>query len=140
MHESSHILKGLKDQGHKFTKVRKLVLDLLIKSPKPLSSPDIQKAFLARKMPVNKTTIYRELAFLKGQGVIRELQFGDNTMRYEVTPDNHHHHIVCINCDKIEDVILEKDLDMEEKAIAQIKNFKILNHSLEFYGICERCQ
>lgn len=140
MHDSSHILKTLKESGHKFTKVRKFVLDLLIRSPEPLSSPDIQKAFHNKKMPVNKTTIYRELAFLKDKGVIRELQFGDTTKRYEIMPDNHHHHVVCVNCETIEDVVLEKDLDLEEKTIAQIKNFKVLNHSLEFYGICGRCQ
>ncbi|MDO8571826.1 MAG: Fur family transcriptional regulator [bacterium] len=140
MHDSSHILRSLKEKGHKFTKVRKLVLDLLIRSPKPLSSPDIQEVFLNKKIRVNKTTIYRELAFLKDKGVIRELQFGDATKRYEIMPDNHHHHIICLNCETIEDVVLEQDLDTAEKTITQNKNFKVLNHSLEFYGICGRCQ
>ena len=91
-------------------------------------------------MPVNKTTIYRELAFLKKQNIILELQFDDNTKRYEIMPANHHHHIVCVRCEKVEDVVLEKDLDAEEKVITQNKKFQILHHSLEFYGICKMCQ
>lgn len=140
MRDSSHILKTLKEKGHRFSGTRKAILDLLIKAPEPLSSPDLQALLSKKGMAVNKTTVYRELALLKEQNVIRELQFGDIAKRYEIMPENHHHHIVCMNCRKIEDVELKKDLDVEEKSIALNKNFKILNHSLEFYGICGKCQ
>jgi len=140
MQDSDIIIKKLKEKGRRFSNTRKTILDLLIKIPKPLSSPDLQILFLKRGMGVNKTTIYRELSFLKEQNIVRELQFGDNTKRYEIMPDNHHHHIVCVNCEKIEDVELKRDLDREEKVIAQNKNFKVLHHSLEFFGICGKCQ
>lgn len=140
MQDSSHILKNLKGQGRRYSSTRKAVLDLLIKASEPLSSPDLQALLSKKDKGVNKTTVYRELAFLKEQNLIRELQFGDNTKRYEIMPDNHHHHIVCLDCETIEDVVLEQDLDSAEKRITQIKNFKVLNHSLEFYGICEKCQ
>lgn len=140
MRDINHILKILKEKGFRYSKTRKAILDLLMKSPKPLSSPDLQVLLLKKKMAVNKTTIYRELAFLGEQGIIREIQFDDATKRYEIMPDNHHHHVVCINCEKIEDIELERDLDVEEKTIAKNKNFKVLNHSLEFYGICGKCQ
>jgi Fur family ferric uptake transcriptional regulator len=140
MHDSSHILAILKEKGYRFAKIRKAILDLLIKSSNPLSSPDIQQLLSKKKIYANKTTVYRQLAFLKGQNLIRELQFRDNAKRYEIMPENHHHHIVCTSCDKIEDVEFVRDLDTEEKAIAENKNFKVLNHSLEFYGICGKCQ
>lgn len=140
MYNSSYILATLKEKGYRFAKIRKAILDLLIKSSDPLSSPDIQQLLSKKKIDANKTTVYRQLAFLKEQNLVRELQFGDNTKRYEIMPENHHHHIVCTNCDNIEDVELARDLDAEEKAIAENTNFKVLNHSLEFYGICGKCQ
>lgn len=140
MHDTNHILKTIKERGYKLTKVRKLVLDLLIRRSGPISSMDIQEVFLKKKMPVNKTTVYRELAFLKVQKIIRELWFEDAVRRYEITPENHHHHIVCLNCNKIEDVELHKDFDAEEKNIEKSRKFKILNHSLKFYGICRGCR
>lgn len=140
MRSSGNILEIIKKRGFKLSKARKAILELLEKNPKPLSSPDMQILFLRKKINVNKTTVYRELAFLKKQNIIRELQFGDNVKKYELMPDNHHHHIVCVNCEKIEDIELEKDLDIAEKTITQNKKFKILKHSLEFYGICEKCR
>ncbi len=137
---SSQILVILKEKGYRFVRMRKAILDLLIKSPDPLSSPDIQRLLSKKKIAANKTTVYRQLAFLKKQNFVRELQFGDNIKHYEIMPENHHHHIVCVNCKKIEDVELKKDLDAEEKTITENKNFKVLNHTLEFYSICGKCQ
>lgn len=140
MQNLEHILVQLKTDGHRFTQIRKAVLGLLVKSSEPLSSPNLQSLLLKKKISVNKTTVYRELAFLKTQNVVRELQFRDSAKRYEITPENHHHHIICINCEKIEDVELKKDLDKAEKVISRNMNFKIINHSLEFFGLCAKCK
>lgn len=135
-----NILVQLKTDGHRLTQIRKAILSLLIKSPKPLSSPRLQSLLLRKKMSVNKTTVYRELAFLKKQNIVRELQFRDSVKRYEIMPENHHHHIICVNCEKVEDVELKKDLDKAERMISENRNFKIINHSLEFYGLCAKCR
>jgi len=140
MQDLSYILVDLKNRGHRITNIRKAILGLLVKSPEPLSSPDLQKLLSKKKTSANKTTVYREIAFLKEQNLVRELRFGENTKRYEIIQDGHHHHIVCVNCEKVEDVELEKDLDAKEKMITRDKGFKIINHSLEFYGICRGCQ
>jgi len=140
MQTLEHILVQLKTDGHRFTQIRKAIIDLLIKSPEPFSSPDLQSLLLQKKISVNKTTVYRELAFLKKQNIVRELQFRDSVKRYEITPENHHHHIVCVNCEKVEDVELKKDLDETERIISKSMNFKIINHSLEFFGLCAKCK
>lgn len=140
MQTLEHILVQLKTNGHRLTQIRKAILSLLIKSPEPFSSPDLQSLLLQKKMLVNKTTVYRELAFLKKQNIVRELQFRDSIKQYEIMPENHHHHIVCVNCEKVEDVELNKDLDKTEKAISKSMNFKIINHSLEFFGLCAKCK
>ena len=50
-----------------------------------------------------------------------------------------HHHLICNICNaviEVEDDLLEQ---LEEKIKKQYK-FKILDHSVKFYGICEECQ
>ena len=140
MQDSGHILSSLKERGYRFTKIRKAILDLLIKSSKPLSSLHLQKMLSEHKVAANKTTVYRELTFLKNQSVVRELRLGDNVKRYEMISGDHHHHVICLSCERVEDVDLQKDLDAEEEAIEQHKDFKILTHSLEFFGLCKKCQ
>jgi Fur family ferric uptake transcriptional regulator len=79
------------------------------------------------------------LLILKREQIIREVRLGENRKRYEIFPENHHHHLVCVDCGYIEDVDAEKDLYHLEKKIAQVKKFKVENHSLEFFGVCANC-
>jgi len=122
------------------TLARKHILDSLKDATNPLSAADLLFAVSKTKKSVNKTTIYRQLTSLLAEGAIRELQLGEKKKRYELTPINHHHHLVCVRCEKIEHVELERDLAGEEKKIMQEKKFEVLTHSLEFFGRCAECR
>ena len=144
----------LKAKGYKTTQVRSLVIDTLASSKAPLSVSEILSRFETanlrpndqssfpfgiRRIP-NKTTIYRELDFLLEQGIITEVDFGESKKRYEFNTQQHHHHVICVRCKKIEEVDLSQDLSQYEDKISKEKNFKIIHHSLEFFGLCPKCQ
>ena len=124
----------------RFSKTRNCMLGLFAKEDNPLSALELQEILKKKKVVVNKTTIYREINLLKKEGLILEIQLNEKNKRYELSSKKHHHHIVCTSCNKIEDVVLDKDLETQEKKIEKNKKFKIINHSLEFFGICEKCQ
>lgn len=134
------LLRAVKDRGHRLTKARRLILAILWSSRRPLSASEILSRCSRRKIKVDKTTVYREIAFLKALEMVREVQFGEGQQRYELTPEDHHHHIVCVRCRRVDDIVLEKDLDRAEKKIARLKSFRVISHSLEFFGLCSRCQ
>lgn len=121
------------------TTVRSGMIDLLMKTRSPLTPQDIHFLLSQKGLLVNKTTIYREILFLLEQDVIQEIHFSDGKMRYEIAR-HHHHHIVCVQCKTVKDVILEDDLAEHERKIEKNSRFKILNHSLEFFGLCEKCR
>ena len=133
------ILKDLREQGHRITNVRRVLVELLEKSKTPLAADEIGEALKRKKLEVNKTTVYRELDFLLARGIAQEVEFGDKKKRYEISA-KHHHHVVCVECKRAEDVDLGQDLDAVEKKIAKQKGYKIINHSLEFFGLCKKCQ
>lgn len=136
MERKKVILDNLKQQGFRFTLIREAVLDLLLKSNKPLSCQDIRKHL---KLKANKTTFYRELEFLRDKKIIEEFKLDDGVRRYEIV-SKHHHHAVCIKCKKVKCVELNGDIKKQEKEIEKNNNFKIISHSLEFYGLCQKCQ
>ena len=119
--------------------VRDFILELISKDSKPLSVLEIINR-MKKNISANKTTVYREINLLKKEGLILEIQLNERNKRYELSSKKHHHHIVCTSCNKIEDVVLDKDLETQEKKIEKNKKFKIINHSLEFFGFCEKCQ
>jgi Fe2+ or Zn2+ uptake regulation protein len=139
MKKAKEILRDLKQKGYRYSLAREAILDSITESKTPLSYFDIHGLLSKKKLRVNKTTVYRELAFLKEQKLIKELQFNDGVKYYELTPNNHHHHIICNNCETIDHVDLEKDLEKQEQSIFENTKFKVLSHSLEFYGLCKTC-
>lgn len=140
MNKENYLLQKLKTDGYRLTKARKYILSILIKNRMPLSAYELKNHLEEIGITVNKTTIYRELDFLCNQKIIREIQLGDGRKRYEIWPDDHHHHLVCISCSRIECFEMEDCMEAEEKKILRDNNFKVLEHSLKFFGLCAECQ
>jgi len=134
------LIEVLKKSGERITPIRRALLENFCNHPKPQTIQELL-AYLEKKgLTANKTTIYRQLEILAQIGLVREVNFSDRSKRYELSSKDHHHHLVCQNCKKVEDVNLDNDLDKQEKKIWQKNHFKILQHSLEFFGLCHKCQ
>jgi len=138
--ENEEILKKLKGEGFRLTRARKSIVDLLSVGSIPLSLTNLKKNLEKRNVRVDRTTIYREILFLKNQGVICEIPVGNGRKGYKVCQGAHHHHLICIRCNKVEEIVLKNTLDSQEKEIARQKIFKVFDHLLEFYGLCGDCQ
>lgn len=141
MKNTSSLLANLRDKGERITHVRKAIIEILSTATRPLSVQELLASLKKKQLNVNKTTVYRQLELLLFHSIIREIRFQDRSARYELSlGDDHHHHLVCIKCHKTEDVSFEEDLERQEKVILQKKKFKVLQHSLEFFGLCASCQ
>lgn len=134
--ETNKLLESLQERGYRITSVRSAMIELFVKNHAPLSAEELLKVLLG----THKTTVYRELSFFESEGVIQKVDFGDGIRRYELAELEHHHHLVCTVCKKVTDVHLEGDLDDQEKKISKKTGFKILTHSLEFFGLCPKCK
>ena len=133
------ITENLRVGGYRITPIRARILEIFTKSKSPISATDLINDFKSLNVAVNKTTIYRELEFLLNKQLLNEVEFGEGKKRYELN-NGHHHHLVCLNCRKVEDVDLKTDLSAEEEIIEKATGFKIKSHSLEFFGLCKNCQ
>ena len=131
------ILTQLRQKGHRITVARQEILKVL--SSRPLSVKEIVEVLRKKEVKINFVTIYRTLELLTNLGFVNKTQFEAKEIKYEFADrQNHHHHLVCEKCGSSKDVHLN-----EEKLIKQVKNqsnFKLIRHSLEFFGICEKCQ
>ena len=137
---SESAIRLLQGRGHRMTPARRFIVTALCEASSPVSALDLLKDLDKHKLHSNKTTVYREFSFLEKQGLIRGIDFGDGTKRYEIASDHHHHHLICTGCGKVEDVELEHDVEEEGVRLGTAKGFKITGHSLEFFGKCKNCQ
>lgn len=133
------ILDRLSAAGFRRTRTRQTVLRLFADNHAPLSVPD-----LLSKSPelagVNKTTLYREVDFLSQQNILVPVHLGDGKTSYELAGRAHHHHLICEDCGRVDDVTLTKELEYEQARLAKLHHFSIRRHALEFFGRCANCQ
>lgn len=131
------LINVLRQKGYRVTDQRKHILTALTRSPQRVA--DIVSSLHRKKIDIDKVTVYRTLDRFVELGVAGKTQFKDNTAQYELLETaHHHHHIVCDTCGSIQDIPLN-----EASLLAAVKkntDFIIKSHSLEFYGICSKCQ
>jgi len=139
------ILQELRANGQRITEMRRLLLAIFTKHHKPLSGPEILQKLLEKKKTVSKATLYRQLGFFCAQNILQPIRFREREKRYELSARyaTHHHHLVCSQCKTIQEVKIqkvEKELQSAEERFKERENFKTLSHSLEFFGLCAKCQ
>jgi Fe2+ or Zn2+ uptake regulation protein len=134
------ILEQLKIAGFRVTKARESIIEILAKQEAPISAAELLAGLKTRRLHVNKTTVYREIDFLKRQGHLHEIQLGDDKKRFELNTGDHHHHLRCVQCHRVEDIPSVNDLDRIESCITRTTHFQVISHSLEFFGLCVNCQ
>lgn len=122
------------------TKTRQVLLAVLHEAVGPLAPPEIVALCHEAGRKANKTTIYRDLAALERAEIIRRVIVSDRKQYFELTERGHHHHFVCLKCDKVEDVLLdESDFLKQGERLALQSGFSVIHHSLEFFGRCRMC-
>ena len=95
---------------------------------------------LCRQLPdVSRATVYRTLAELARAGYLCRVLLGDGTLHYRVSPEEHHHHLVCVECDRVVDVAACQVADFARE-VALLQGFQPQGHRLEIYGRCPDCQ
>jgi Fe2+ or Zn2+ uptake regulation protein len=132
------ILEQMKAAGFRTSAAREAIVSALAKERKPLSVATLLERFSKTKKVFNKTTVYRELESLKRAGHVKELTLRNDTALYELVGE-HHHHLTCVSCGDVRDVHLSGSLCEEERVIAKQEDFRILDHSFEFFGLCGKC-
>lgn len=140
MQQFDSTISLLRMRGFRITPIRKAIIMMFYDYSLPLTPTEVIAKLSDQKIRANKTTVYREIDFLLQQAILQSVQLGDGSLRYEPTSTPHHHHLICKNCGTIDDIVLENDLTEQEEKITHATKFKILDHSLEFFGLCYSCQ
>ena len=138
----------LKGYGYRMTQGREAILNVLAAAKEHLSAEDIYIRAYTTYPAIGLTSVYRTLEVLVSNGMVYKFDFGDGRARYEIAEgprgEAHHHHLVCTGCGRIIDYadFIDEELALlrkTEAGLAKKYNFKIINHLIQFYGFCNKC-
>ncbi|MFQ5847157.1 MAG: Fur family transcriptional regulator [Candidatus Methylomirabilales bacterium] len=137
---TEHFKQLLGGEGYSWTRARSTVLAVLTTVPSPLRAEEIHRVL--RNSGINLSSVYRALRLFEILNIVHRVELGEGAARYELADAyrDHHHHLVCDACGRIEDVaacpVEAADLTRQ---IRQQTGFAVRSHVLELFGLCRSC-
>ena len=118
------------------------MVELLATAPAPSTISEL----LDRDSVLAQSSTYRNLVVLEEAGIVHRIITTDDHARFELTEDvtgAHHHHLVCVGCGVVLDVILpdrlEDDLHTALAEAAEAEGFSGEHHRIDLVGRCRKC-
>ena len=120
------------------TRSQEKILSLLKSLSRPISAQDLYVELRNQQHNIGLATVYRGLEALKLEGVVRVRTLSNGESLYNLVQRDRHY-LTCLNCDR-SIPIEECPVTQLEQRLQQSHQFKVYYHTLEFFGLCDRCQ
>jgi Fur family peroxide stress response transcriptional regulator len=133
------LVEKLRERDCRITPQRLAVLKVLARSEGHPSVEQIYERIRPDFPMTSLATVYKTVTLLKEMGEVLELGFSDGGNRYDGNKPYPHPHLICNNCGEITDIAVPI-LSAIPQQVSQETGYQIVNHRLDFYGICPRCQ
>ena len=128
--------KGLRNGG-----ARRAVIDLLAEQDCCLTAPEIFDRLRSTDRRVGIASVYRVLDLLTSEGLVQRIDIGSGIARYEpvLSDGEHHHHIVCDACGKVE-AFEDPGLEKAIHRVEQTSGYAVAGHDVVLHGACSNCR
>lgn len=129
----------LRKAGLKVTLPRIKILKILESAdPHHMSAEDVYRQLIKMGEDVGLATVYRVLTQFEAAGLVRRHNFEGGHSVFEVEAGEHHDHLVCANCGLVAEFV-DEVIENRQEIIAKKAKFKMTDHNLTIYGVCQAC-
>ncbi len=128
----------LKSTGLKATLPRLKILELFQKGQqRHMTAEDVFRVLMLDRTDIGLATVYRVLTQFEQAGILIRSHFESGKAVYELNEGQHHDHLVCIDCGKVEE-FYDAEIERRQHAVASAKGFSIADHALSLYAHCTK--
>lgn len=130
---------NLKEAGLRTTIPRLKILDIFGKSEqRHLSAEDVYRQLLDDGEDIGLATVYRVLTQFEVAGLLLKNTFGDNKAVFELDSGEHHDHMICLKCGRVEE-FHDNEIEQKQVKLAENSKFHLSYHEMNLYGYCSEC-
>jgi Fur family ferric uptake transcriptional regulator len=135
---SSAAAERLRAAGARVTPQRLLVADALGSVGRQVTAQELWERLRRREPHLGRATVFRTLEALVEAGVARRLERENHGSGYVACEPEHHHHLACSRCGRVEEITEDLVRPMAAR-VAATTGFVIDDARLDFYGRCADC-
>lgn len=138
---SQRALAELRAAGYRRGVARVRVIEFLDAQDCCAGAQEIHQALSSRGERVGLASVYRVLEVLAEKRLVQRLDLGDGVTRFEPIRDEveHHHHIVCDDCGRIEPFADER-LERVLRDVEESSGYAVAAHDIVLRGACGTCR
>lgn len=130
--------EDLKSIGLKATFPRLKILELFEKSEvRHMTAEDVYRLLVNDGMDIGLATVYRVLTQFEQAGLLERHHFESGKAVFELNAGQHHDHLVCVNCGRVEE-FYDAEIERRQAKIAKDRGFVIQEHALYLYAECTK--
>lgn len=131
----------LRNAGLKVTLPRVKILQILENqaTDRHLTAEQVYKILLSEDEEIGLATVYRVLTQFEAAGLVTRHHFEGGNSIFELSDGDHHDHIMCIKCGKV-DEFTDNIIESQQKKIADRLGYELTAHGLYLYGYCPQCK
>jgi len=131
-------INELKNTGLKATLPRLKILEIFqTGKQRHMTAEDVFRVLLEDRSDIGLATVYRVLMQFVQAGLLNRSNFESGKAVYEINEGQHHDHLVCLDCGKVEE-FYDAEIEKRQHAVAGAKGFTIADHSLSIYANCNK--
>ena len=128
----------LKSTGLKATIPRQKILEIFQKgAQRHMTAEDVFKHLLNDNADIGLATVYRVLTQFEQAGLLSRNHFESGKAVYELNEGQHHDHMVCLDCGKVEE-FYDAEIEKRQESAAAKLGFTMQDHALTIYGVCKQ--
>ena len=138
---TEHTLRTLAGAGYRASGARAEVIDGLAELGCSVTAREIADLLRERRSGVGLASIYRTLDLLDRLGLVQRFEVGEGVARYEPAHPggDHHHHIVCDSCGRVE-AFEDEGLEQAIDSLSDRVSFGVVAHDVTLHGECPTCR
>lgn len=131
---------ALRSKGRRDGGARRAVIELLGRQDCCLSAQEIFDRLRGEGRRVGIASVYRTLEQLSRDGYVQRIDIGSGTTRFEPlqADGEHHHHVVCDGCGKVE-AFADAELERALHKVEGQTGYSIGGHDVVLRGVCTTC-
>lgn len=128
----------LKNTGLKATLPRLKILEIFQKAEqRHMAAEDVFRILLMERSDIGLATVYRVLTQFEQAGILSRRHFESGKAIYELNEGQHHDHLVCLDCGRVEE-FYDVEIEDRQHAVAETRGFAIADHALSIYAHCTK--
>ena len=132
-------IDDLKSTGLEATLPRLKILEVFQKgAQRHMTAEDVFRVLLEERTDIGLATVYRVLTQFEQAAILSRSHFESGKAVYELNEGQHHDHLVCTSCGRLEE-FYDAEIEKRQQIVSADKGWILQDHAMSLYGLCAEC-